>query len=115
LVLAAIGCGGPQPPSVIKPDVARAALVHALDAWRNGEAADVLKRRSPPIHVAEDSWRMGEKLVDYKLQGDGETVGHQWSCKVVLSLLDKPGKPRRLTTSYLVTTGRTLSVVRQEN
>jgi hypothetical protein len=89
-------------------------LDHGPDAWRGGESADALFRRSPPIHVVDHDWRGGQRLEGYEIKGDGEPSGHQLHCKVLLTFSGTNNKPVRRTASYTVSTEPTLSIVRED-
>ena len=50
------GCGGLKPTD---PDQARETLSLALNAWRDGRSMDDVTSGSPPITVADPSWKAG--------------------------------------------------------
>jgi len=88
-----VGCGDQQglpPPS--SEEEALAALTAGLEAWKNGEEADVLTRRDPPIHFKDFAWRGGEQLENYEIGSTMERYGQALIASVKLTL-KKPGAP----------------------
>lgn len=59
--LLATGCAG-RPEYVAEPDKAAAILEDALGAWRDGASCDDLRKRKPPVHVADERWLRGATL-----------------------------------------------------
>ncbi len=81
------GCGGLKPTD---PDQARETLSLALNAWRDGRSMDDVTTGSPPITVADPSWKAGYKLTGYQVSEATKTVGFDLNIPVEL---DSPGSP----------------------
>jgi hypothetical protein len=116
LVALALGCGGgvvPPPPS--DPAQARAALRAALDAWQQGQEPDALQGRSPPVHVADEDWLAGRRLLRYQVEDAGRPVGLGLRFAVKLSLGDASGNPSEKRVRYLVHTNPGVSIVREDS
>jgi hypothetical protein len=107
------GCGSSVIPNA-DPVAAREGLVAALDAWQSGEAAEALARRTPPIHVADDDWHAGARLVKYELAGEGDFFGANYCCPVSLSLQTQSGRSVQKKIYYSVGTSPVLTVVRED-
>jgi len=113
----AAGCGGSAGASNAASDPARSreALTIALDAWRDGQAPGALRERTPPIHVADQDWQSGLRLVDYRVEPGEKAVGYDMRWPVALSLKDERGKPVKRKASYTVAVNPTPSVVRADD
>ena len=59
--LLATGCAG-KPEYVAEPDKATAILEEALAAWRDGATCEELRKRKPPVHVADERWLRGTTI-----------------------------------------------------
>jgi hypothetical protein len=106
----AAGCGGTLPPRA-SPDEARAALVTALDAWKNGETAEALAGRQPPVYFNEPNCRPGVHLLRYTLSDGHEFYGQSVRITVVLSLKQSDGNTRERKASYLIDTSPAVVIV----
>ncbi len=96
LALPSLGCGGPKPAD---PDQARATLAMALDAWRDGRTIDDVTNGSPPITVADPSWKAGFKLSRYQVAETTRAAGFDLKIPVELWLKDPKGKAVRRRSS----------------
>jgi hypothetical protein len=106
LILAAVssGCGGASEAGPADPARARQVLRDTLDAWKNGESLDAPARFSPPVHVDDEDWLSGVRLVDYRIGPGDEVTGAALRCPVVLTFHRNRGKARTATVVYDVTT-----------
>jgi hypothetical protein len=111
--LTLVGCGKSRPKA--DPEVARDTLRAALGAWKKGESADVLKERSPPIHVADHEWQGGFALLDYQVSAKDQLFGSDLRCQVELSLRNPRGKALKKKATYSVGTNHALTVVREDD
>jgi hypothetical protein len=107
------GCSKSRPRA--NPDVARETLRVALDAWKEGQPADVLKDRDPPIHVADFEWRGGFTLLDYEVAAKDQLFGSDLRCQVQLSLRNPKGKTLKKKATYSVGTNNALTIVREDD
>jgi len=65
--LAAAGCGG-KAEYLAEPDKAATILEETLAAWRDGAACEDLRKRKPPVHVADERWLRGTKLDSFTIR-----------------------------------------------
>ena len=74
------GCGGGEryvsttdftPPQ----EVARASLVTALTAWKNGLPPGRLEGTDPPVDVFDSDWRKGQKLDSFEVVSEDLAAG----------------------------------------
>jgi hypothetical protein len=73
------------------PDSSRAALVAALDGWKAGKTPEQLAELSPSVTLIDDDFLGGRKLLDYKIEGDGQARGTGYSYVVTVTLEGKDG------------------------
>ena len=114
LLLAAtgVGCESRKDPArfLPSPNIARAALTAALDAWKEGRPTGRLASASPAVHVVDET-RTTPRLGDYEIlgaiPGDGPPTFN------VLLVTETP--PVRRTARYLVVGVDPLWVFRQED
>lgn len=114
LILVAVGASGCKrgfTAPKADPEKSREILRQGLDAWKKGETPDSLKS-SASITFKDPEWDKGTKLTDYKVQGDGQAFGHDWECKVKLSLQNSKGDKSEKTATYDMSTSPSLSVTR---
>jgi hypothetical protein len=106
LILAAVssGCGGASVAGPADPVRARQVLRDTLDAWKNGESLDAPARFSPPVHVDDEDWLSGVRLVDYRIGPGDEVTGAALRCPVVLTFHRNRGNARTAAVVYDVTT-----------
>lgn len=110
-VLVATGCGGPTQSS--DPTKARTVLIESLDAWKAGKRLDDMRTGSPAVHVIDQDWMLGRKLLAYELVGDAKRDGPGTAFTVKLTL--DGGKPAGQPLTYRVFTSPSLSVARTES
>jgi hypothetical protein len=103
------GCGGQKPAD---PDQARATLAMALDAWRDGRSIDDVTNGSPPITVADPSWKAGFKLSRYQVAETARQAGFDLRIPVELWLEDPKGKPVQEKVKYTVSVQPARTVIR---
>jgi hypothetical protein len=108
LVLVA-GCGQLKPAD---PDQARETLSLVLNAWRDGRSMDDVTSGSPPVTVADPSWKAGYKLTGYQVSESSKTVGFDLNIPVELSLQDPAGKAVREKVKYTVSVQPARTVIR---
>jgi hypothetical protein len=104
-----LGCGGQTPAD---PDQARATLTLALDAWRDGRTIDDVTNGSPPIIVADPSWKAGFKLSRYQVAETTQTAGFDLKMPVQLWLQDLKGKNVEEKVKYTVSVSPARTVIR---
>ncbi len=104
-----LGCGGPKPAD---PDQARATLAMALDAWRDGRTIDEVTNGSPPIIVADPSWKAGFKLSRYQVAETARPAGFDLKIPVELWLQDPKGKAVQEKVKYTVSIQPSRTVIR---
>ncbi len=110
----AAGCSRGTLPPAADPDAARQGLKTALDAWQAGEPVEAVAKRSPPIHVADDAWQGGARLLKYEIMGDGEMLGLNLCFPVSLSLQGGDGKTVQRKVRYTVGTSPVLTIFRED-
>ena len=111
--LGVLGCG-PSRPDPSDPALGRETLTGVLDAWKSGETPDGYKQAAPTVTVAERQWKLGLKLLDYEIDGDGKADGFDVQFKVKLTVQDAAGKTTKERAVYNVSTTPKLVVVRYE-
>lgn len=111
--LGVFGCG-PSRPDPSDPAVGRDTLKGVLDAWKGGDTPDGYKQKAPTITVAERQWKLGLKLLDYEIDGDGKADGFDVQFKVKLTVQDAAGKKTQERAVYNVSTTPKLVVLRYE-
>jgi hypothetical protein len=104
-----LGCGGSTPAD---PDLARATLAMALDAWRDGRTIDEVTNGSPPITVADPEWKAGFKLSRYQVADTSRAVGFDLRMPVQLWLQDPKGKAVEQNVKYTVSVQPARTVIR---
>ena len=106
------GCGDPKPlPLAATPESSRAALVRALDGWKAGKSFQDFLAQSPPLIFQDDDLNSGAKLLDYKIEGEGQTHGVGYSYIVTLNLSGSK-KPKRVY--YSAVSEPKLAVTRED-
>jgi hypothetical protein len=104
-----LGCGGQAPAD---PDLARATLTTALDAWHDGRTIDEVSNGSPPITVAEPAWKSGFKLSKYEVADTTRAAGFDLRMSVQLWLEDPKGKAVEEKVKYTVSIAPSRTVIR---
>lgn len=82
-------------------------LDSVLAAWRDGVPCAELRKRSPPIHVADERWLRGAKLESFTI---GEPRPYGPSTRFEVSLVGPPPLGTK-TVVYQVATQPAISVV----
>lgn len=117
-LLALAGCRGePKPPPMAgTPESTRAALVSALDGWKQGKTAADFAGQSPPFYVTDDDFNRGTRLVDYQIEGEPQPRGTGYSFTVTLTTQDKTGAkaPSKKKVAYTAYTEPNLAVIRED-
>lgn len=106
LACVCIGCA-PAKPQPTDLQQASAVLKTALDAWKNGKSPEQLQSDTPPIFVVDQRWRAKAKLLDYKIQTEGNNLETSVAFPVVLQL---SGAKKPVDAVYFVSTNPALTV-----
>lgn len=107
------GCRGRTGAVEATPEKARETLRQGLEAWKNGKSAKDIQS-GDAIVFADSDLEKGMKLLAYEVQGDGESDGFDWQCRVKLSLQDAKGAKSEVRAVYNVNTSPKLVIVRME-
>ncbi len=114
VLLASAGCGDGAPSKPADPAMAKVALADALESWKKGEPFDAPSSKNPPVRVADEDWKAGTKLVDYRIDGEGREVVGERSFPVALTLALAGKKPVVRRVEYRVSTDPVVVVSRQD-
>ncbi len=108
------GCGG-APAGASPPDAAEArqVLETALDAWKQGRVKS-LASRTPPVRLADQDQSTGRSLQAYRLAGEPEAMGPTLNFPVELTLRDRRGGSRQVSTVYQVVLSPDPTVLRND-
>ncbi len=107
------GCS-PSTAPMSDATIARELLQSMLEQWKAGEGMSELKKRDPPVYMAEDLWKNNSKLEDYAIEGESEVLGSNIRFQVKLKCNNRTGKVVEKSVRYLVTTKPALTIVREE-
>ncbi|MDR3638299.1 MAG: hypothetical protein P4L84_31135 [Isosphaeraceae bacterium] len=117
IFIVAVGCSRSVGPPTAQPpyesEKARAALIAALDSWKNGEGKSLAKR-TPPIRFVDDDFATGLRLSEYEIEEPDRPIAMHEDVAVILSLRDARGKTIRRETRYQVATSPGLAVLRSD-
>ena len=105
------GCGQDAERFVPAPNVARQALVEALDAWKRGEPSGRVANTAPQVHVTDNLRKPPQRLVAYTILGE-KASGHGRAYLVELSL-ESPVE--KLKVEYIIVRIDPLWVFRRED
>lgn len=105
-----VGCFNKSQPVV--PEKAREALRTALDAWKAGASMESLSTGSAEIIAQDIDWMQGQKLISYKVEGDGLPQDANLRVDVELELAGGTGGSTKKRVSYIVGTAPHLTVFR---
>jgi hypothetical protein len=106
------GCGSERGlPPAADADKARSALLTGLDAWKNGEKPDALKRHDPPIYFTDLAWEAGQRLEEYEIGGEMERSGQSVVASAVLTLRNRDGGSLQKNARYLIDTNPAVVIV----
>jgi hypothetical protein len=104
------GCGGGLGPDADSV-TADKALQTALEAWKSGKSPADLEKGRPSIIMNEDDWRMGKRLLDFKMD-KGSLSGRQVRCRARLKLKDRDDKTIDREAVYIIDTTPRIVIVR---
>jgi hypothetical protein len=113
LLLIPFGCGGPSRHPSPPAAEARRALETALDAWKQGRVKS-LNARTPPVRLVDQDQAAGRSLNAYRLTGEPEAVGPTLNFPVELTLRDRRGASRSVSTVYQVALEPDVAVFRND-
>jgi hypothetical protein len=115
LLIAMVLCVLPGCRRGLAPDsdaaTADKALRTALEAWKSGKTQADLEKEQPSIIMNEDDWRVGKRLLDYKI-GEGGLSGRQVRYRVHIKLQEKDEKAVERDAVYIVDTIPRIVIVR---
>jgi hypothetical protein len=110
-----VGCGGAKPLSLATtPEKSRQVIVSALDAWKNGQTREDLKKLSPPVYFQDDDLYRGRKLIDYKLEGAPKQLGTGLSYVVSLTIQNGSTPPATRKVAFRVVTEPNIAITRED-
>ena len=107
---AAIGCGNDLPPQA-SPDQARAALVAALDAWKDGKPVESLAAHDTPIYFNDSKWTPEARLLSYSISEGHEMYGQTVRLAGTLSIKQPDGGTKERKFNYLIDTSPAIVIV----
>jgi hypothetical protein len=111
------GCWSSERPSIddlsYDSSSARTALLAALDAWKQGRAAE-LARRKPPIRFADEDYTGGWRLTQYQLADPEQEIRPFQAIRVNLLLKDRKGQTAKRLASYQVSLHPSTAVLRSD-
>ena len=116
LLAVGAGCSGysrPASEASYDSEDARTALIAALDAWKQGEAKSLPKRK-PPIRFVDDDLLSGLRLSEYEIEEPDQPMKLHQDVSVILEMRDARGQRVRREARYQVGTDPTLSVLRSD-
>lgn len=113
LLLSAAGCPSPNPLSPYNSNQAEETLVLVLDAWKQGQAGALAKRKSP-IRFEDEDYRNGSRLADYRIEKREMPLRPFNDVRVALSLRDRKGRKINKTVAYQIKTAPNLAVLRSD-
>lgn len=116
VLLAAVlgGCSRSRVSNDYDSDAARQILISTLDAWENGQAAE-LGRRQPPIRFEDDDFMAGWRLVAYEIKHPEIEIRPFETVFVEIHLRNRKGKVLQRTAGYQVTLQPQFGVLRSES
>jgi hypothetical protein len=114
LFLLLAGCGDPPPlPMAATPESSREALTTALDGWKAGKKPADLLAANPPLTFVDDDINTPAKLLDYKVEGEGRSLGTGFNYTVSLTL-ERDGTTRTKKAKYTVATSPNRAVIKDD-
>jgi hypothetical protein len=115
MLMALVGCSEPPPlPMATTPEQSKAALVAALDDWKDGVTRSALLARTPPVVFADDAFARGHKLLDYKIEGEPKVVGTGITYVLSLNIQDGTRPPATRRLAYRVVTSPNISISKED-
>jgi hypothetical protein len=109
VILVAGGCSRVSTSDDFDSQAARETLVEALDAWKEGRAAE-LTQTLQPIRFVDDDLRKGARLISYECPATDDSIRPFQDVSVTLVLESRNGKTTQKQVAYQVslTQGRTV-------
>ena len=111
VLVACAGCHRNSLPPQANADEARAALITALEAWKNGETSDALAARRPPLYFNDQRCVPEIKLVSYKIEDGHEQYALSVRLRANLTMRLDTGETKERTVKYLVDTSPNMVIV----
>ena len=105
------GCGKGRTEDA-DPNQAGPALRTALAAWQSGKTQQELVDQKPSILMNEDDWRVGKRLLEFKMEETSTMFGRQVRWRAQIKLQDKNGKTEERTATYIIDTTPRIVIVR---
>jgi hypothetical protein len=93
------------------PNEGNKALQTALEAWKSGKSPEELTKMKPSILMNEDDWRLGKRLLDFKVE-ESSLSGRQIRARVQIELQDKDGRKLDQRATYIIDTTPRIVIVR---
>lgn len=113
LVIVFAGCSSGPVHAPVEAAKARETLRTALESWKKGDRVDALQSADPPIYVIDQEWQEGNKLVDFRITGDGDEKDAHLYCPVQLTVRSPAGKESKRDVTYIISTAPKLTVSRK--
>ncbi len=107
------GCADSLPPPSDSSQVGT-LVGKALDAWKGGASSESVSAGGLGFRVMDNDWRAGATLIGYELKGEPERYGLELLQPVALEIRTRKGKVEKKVVNYLVTTGSSPVVMRQD-
>lgn len=105
------GCRNSVEKFVPAPNVARQALVDALDAWKSGQPSGLVSNTAPQVHVTDNLRKAAQRLVAYTILG--ESASHHGRAFMVELNMESPNE--KLKAQYIIVGIDPLWVFRRED
>ena len=87
------GCSSKsKAPEPVDSEQARQLVHDALESWKRGDTPEMLRDRSPSIHVADEDWQAGARLTRFEIKEMGDVTGVSLRSRVTLYLKDRGGQ-----------------------
>lgn len=112
VLLLAAGCSSDPKslPMATSAEKSRPVLETVLNGWKAGKTAEDLKAMAPPHYFIDGDFAKGNKLTDYKIDGDGRPYGTGFRYDVTLTFAGKSSK-----VAYRVVTEPNTNVSREDD
>ena len=107
------GCGGGHKLTPADPKKAAASLQTTLEKWKSGASIDALQKETPTVHVVDEDWQAGLKLVSYELRDVMDLGGVNARILVRLDV-QSPNELWSKEVEYRVSTEPFVSIVRKD-
>jgi hypothetical protein len=111
------GCGEPKPLGMAAtPESSKAALIAALDSWKQGKTFDEMANQSPSLVFIDDDLNRGARLIDYRLMDEGKPVGTGYSYLVAGTFQPKDAAkpPVKKNIAYRAVTDPKSTITRED-